>query len=347
MEKKEFENSATESSLQPLTEEYESLRDFVDSIIKYSQQRTRIIEEYFKKKKKKGKHIFRFPFILKQEHIISFSNCIQRRLNESYSNNYELLFFAQVEYTNHDILSFQSQEDFFGATHNEKMLRVTMDWEYTINIDINGMVVPHPFDIIVRYEVEQDSDEKEEYKLEEFGAILVEGIENDWINGTLNELKTVVSSTKMPFWFRWPKLAFLYLRDYTDAAIYITIMVFFLSFLSSILNSNKSTQMFLDQLRSVTDVAEKLQRYIEYTLTPRNTFVKNILLNAFIMILVAIFYIVIRKLSRYMFPPSMILIGSAKDRQKNILAAYTFVWGTIATIAIGAIVTMIVKFLMN
>lgn len=191
MKDKEFKNPTSESNLQPLTEEYETLHDLVDAIIKYSQQRTKIIEEYFKKKTKKSKSVFRFPFILRQEHIASLLNCIQRRLNESYSDNYEIQFFAQAEYTNHDTLFFQSQEDFFDATHNERMLRVTMYWEYTLNIDIDGLIVPHPFDIIIKYEVEQDADEKEQYKLEEWGIIYVEGVCNDWINGTLNELKTI------------------------------------------------------------------------------------------------------------------------------------------------------------
>ena len=199
MEDKVINDPTSETTLQPMTEEHESLRNLIDAIIKYSQQRTKIIEEYFKKKTKKGKHVFRFPFLLKQEHIVSLSNCIQRRLNESYSNSHKLQFFAQAEYTNHDTLSFQSQEEFFEATHTEKMLRVVMNWEYTLNIDIDGLIVSHPFDIIIKYEVEQDSDEKEQYKLEEWGIIYVEGLENDWINGTLNELKTTVFSTKMPF----------------------------------------------------------------------------------------------------------------------------------------------------
>ena len=82
--------------------------------------------------------------------------------------------------------------------------------------------------------------------------------------------------------------------------------------------------MFLDELRSVTDVAEKLQWYIEYTLTVQNISGTTILLYALIMVMVAILYIVVRKLLRYLFPTSMILIGSEKDRKKHVLVAYTF-----------------------
>lgn len=347
MEDKIINNPTNESNLQPMTEESESLRDLIDTIIKYSQQRTKIIEEYFKKKTKKGKHVFRFPFILKQEHVKSLTNCIQRRLNESYNGNYKLQFYAQAEYTNHDTLSFQGQEDFFNATHSEKMLRVVMDWEYTLNIDIDGLLVPHPFDIVIKYEVEQDSDEKEQYKLEEWGIIYVEGIENDWINGTLNELKTIVFSTKMPFWFRWPKLALLYLRDFTSTIIFILVFVLVFSSLSTLFYSDNHTQEFIEQLRNVTDVAEKLQQYIEYSLAPNDVSRAIVLYYLFGLIAVAIISILIWKLSRYLFPPSMILIGSAKEKQKHMLTTYTFVWGAIASIAIGAIVTSIAKFLIS
>jgi hypothetical protein len=246
-----------------------------------------------------------------------------------------------VEYNNNDKLTYKSLEDFFEATHDEKMLRIQMDWEYTVKEVVSGIEVSIPYDIIIFYEIEQDSDQREMFKLEEWGAIHVEGCDNDWINVTLSELKILTKSTKMPFWWYYPKKAFLAMREYTNYLLWVFIFMVISIFLVPLFSGSNSDRIqFIEQVRQIFDASEKLQKYIEYSLTPTNS---NKLLLTYLLIygLGGLLTILFTKFSRYLFPRSMILIGSMQSKQRNLLIAYSFIWGAVITTLIGIIISII------
>ena len=318
----------------------EFLRKLVNESIKYNRQRSKLIDEFLKQKMLKGKFSFRFPFILKEEHINSFNECIIKRLDEIYTE-YDLEFLAHVEYKNNDKLIYQGIKDFFEATHEEPMLRISLHWKYTITECFDGIDIPVPYEIIIVYEVEQDSDQKELYRLEEWGGVLVEGNSNDWINATLSKLKTLIKSTKMPFWWYYPKKVFLYMRDYTNYLIFtITFILASIGILPLFSGDAKKID-FIERSRQITDISQKLQAFIEYSLAPSDTS-NNLIL--YILLLYAIsggLTLLFTKLNRHVFPQSMILIGNMKAKQKNILIAYSFVWGAILTTIIGIVLSII------
>jgi len=247
-----------------------------------------------------------------------------------------------VEYKNNDKLVYVGIKDFFEATHDETMLRVHLNWEYKVKEEINGIAVPIKYDIIIFYEIEQDSDQRELFKLEEWGAIHVEGSNNDWINSTLSELKTLTKSAKMPFWWYYPKKAFLAMRDYTSILVWAIVFAAIVAFVIPLFFDTDSINMqFVEQARQISDASEKLQAYIEHALAPSNN--NNLILFFFIIIgLSGVFTLLLTKASRYMFPKSMILIGNTKAKQRNILIAYSFIWGAILTAIIGIILITII-----
>lgn len=317
------------------------LKDLVNEAINYNKQQSQLIKEYLEKKIHKGKYSFRFPFILKEEHIKSFQECVKQRLDEKYGENYELRFISSVEFKNNDKMIYKSIRELFEANHSETMLRIQLTWTYIINEEVNGITVPISYDIDIFYEIEQDSDQREMYKLEEWGATIVEGSENDWINETLKKLKNITNSTKMPFWWYYPKKAFLAVRDYTHVLIYaiVTIGTFLLS--GRLTNSNQPNLEFVEKARQIFDASEKIQAYIEYTLISRNT--THIWIYFVLTAIPLVLTLALTKASRYVFPPSMILIGCTKTKMKNKLVAYNFIWAAIITAIIGLIVTCIIR----
>lgn len=318
------------------------LKKLVNESIKYSQHQTKLLNDYIEKKIIKGKFVFRFPFILKEEHIKSFTACIERRLSEIY-NEFDLKFEATVEYRNNDKLNYQGEKEFFEATHDEPMLRVYMFWKYKVTEEISGIPILVPYDIIIAYETEQDSDQKELFNLEEWGLIQVEGNSNDWINATLAELKTITKATKMPFWWYYPKKAFLIMREYVNEILRIIALIVVMVIIVPMFFNNKTdNSQFVEQMRLVSDASEKLQAYIEYTLLPAATG-KSLVLYYFVVLGASgLLGILLSKFSRYIFPRSAILIGSEKTRQRNILIAYNFIWGAVITSIIGIIISIII-----
>lgn len=252
-------------------------------------------------------------------------------------------FEAIVEYRNNDKLNYQGVKDFFEATHDEPMLRVYMFWKYKVTEEISGIPISVPYDIVIVYETEQDSDQKELFNLEEWGFIQVEGNSNDWINATLTELKTITKSTKMPFWWYYPKKVFLIMREYINHLLYIIALIVVMVIIVPMFFNNKTDNLqFVEQMRLVSDASEKLQAYIEYTLLPVTTG-KNLVFYYFLALGTSgILGILLSKFSRYIFPRSVILIGSEKTRQRNILFAYNFVWGAVITSIIGIIISIII-----
>lgn len=249
----------------------ELLKKLVDEAIKYNQQQTELIKEFRDRKILKGKNSFRFPFLLKEDNVKSFDECIKRRLKSLYDTNYQIKFICMVEFENNDKLIYKSIKEFFEATHKEKMLRVNMNWEYTVNEELDGetrIAISIPYDIIIRYEVEQDTDEPELYSLEEWGGILIEGSNNDWINTTLEEIKILTQATKMPFWWYYPKKVLLLTREYMNVLIWIIVTnVMLLVFAPSLLNFDEGKKKNIEETQKMPEAAQKIQAYIEYTLT--------------------------------------------------------------------------------
>ena len=317
------------------------LKELVNQVIEFRQEQSQIIRKYLEKKIRKGKYSFRFPFILEEKHIISFQDCIENRLKNKYGTNYELSFNCLVEFKNNDKLIYANTEELFNANHEESMLRIHLNWEYTVPEELNSVRVPVSYDVIIAYEIEQDSDHHEDFKIEEWGGILVEGSDTDWINETLKELKNLTNSTKMPFWWYYPKKISLALRDYIHF-LFFSIAIVFISVLiiPVFYNSNETNEKFIERSRFILDSSEKLQAYIEYSLTPKP---RSSIFVYFIAILgTGIVTILLSKASRHFFPPSMILIGCMKSKQKNKLIAYTFIWGAIVTSVIGLVIVAII-----
>lgn len=319
------------------------LKDLVNEAIKYNRQQSRLIKEFMEKKILKGKYTFRFPFILKENHITGFQDCIERRLRQEYNDDYELKFKCTVEFKNNDKLVYKEMNDFFQASHKEEMLRVQLDWTYIIYEVVEGINLPIEYDIIIFYEIEQDTDQRELLKVEEWGAIQVEGHKNDWINGTLNELKILTEATKMPFWWYYPKKVELALREYIHILFWILGFVLVIQIILPFLNSTNTSNIdFMEKASLITDASEKLQAYIEYTLEPSddsNSFISMIVF----FIVPFITTVILTKISRYIFPPSMILIGCTQSKLKNKLIAYSFIWGAIVTSIIGFIAVMLIN----
>lgn len=246
-----------------------------------------------------------------------------------------------MEFKNNDKLIYKSIDDFFAANHEETMLRVHLDWEYTIYENFENLCLPIAYDIIIFYEIEQDSDQRELFKLEEWGAIHVESSKNDWINGTLKELKPLINATRMPFWWYYPKKVVLALREYTHILIWIVALLVTIQFMEPFLGDTSSlNSRFIEESSLITDASEKLQAYIEYTLKPTSN---NYIFFLALVLIPAVLTVLLTKASRHIFPPSMILIGCTQSKLKYKLVAYNFIWGAIITAIIGLVVVNIIS----
>lgn len=321
------------------------LKQLVNESIKYNQKQTELIKEFLKKKVRNGKFAFRFPFVLKEEHINKFNDCINKRLKDKYGETYKLDFVCEIEYKNHDIITCEGLEELFIATHDEPMLRLHMQWTYTVDEILDEFIIPVPYDINVYYEIEQDSDKKELYTLEEWGMVRVENSNSDWINETLRELRSFVDATRMPFWWYYPKKVFLAIREHLNYIFYLVGLVIATIVILMLFNKqNSSVYNFISELKDIPDVSSKLQAYIEYTLTPKDN--KYVWISYLLILLSGgILGQILSKCGRVIFPPSMILIGNLKTKLSNKIKAYAFIWSPIVLGALGGIVTLIINLL--
>ena len=285
------------------------------------------------------------PFFLKEEHINNFNDCINKRLKDKYGEEYKIEFMCQIEYKNHDIIICEGLEELFITTHDEPMLRLHMKWTYTVDEIMDVLIIPVPYDINIYYEVEQDSDQKELYTLEEWGMVSVENSNGDWINETLRELRAFVETTKMPFWWYYPKKVFLAVREDLNYIFYVVGMVIATIVLFMLLDKqNLGVYDFINELREIPDVSLKLQAYIEYTLLPKDN--RYVWIASFLCIIFGgILGKILSKCGRFIFPPSMLLIGNLKTKLSNKIKAYVFIWSPIVLGILGGIVTLVVNLL--
>jgi hypothetical protein len=327
------------------------LKELVEQTIAFNENYSEIIKEHKKKHLKTSRFDFRFSFFLREKNIQSFNNCIENRLITEYSNNCNLQFEAHVEYKNNDILKYDSIDSLFNSTHEYSMLRIYLIWTYILPIEINTITFPMNYTIEMRYEIEQNSDNRENFLLEEWGCIFIEGSKNDWNNTTLAELKILVKSTKMPPWWYYPKKGILYIREYINTFIWFGVFAFVLAVIIPLIYDgeakNKTIKIqreaiilkeqsdYIEKSRQITDVAEKIQSWIEYNLTPFDlpAYIEkrfNYFLYYFLVFVIGgTVSIIIIKLFRHIFPQSAILIGSNKNREENKILVYNFIWGAI------------------
>ncbi|MCM1286526.1 MAG: hypothetical protein NC213_10220 [Acetobacter sp.] len=316
------------------------LKSFVNETIKYSQEQSKLIKEFLKKKVKYGKFTFRYPFILKEKNVIEFQNLIKDQLSIKYNSNYELSFLCQVEFKNNDKIICNSIDELFNVSHEQPIHRLHLIWTYIIEEQLEMLTLPVEYEVQVFYEIEQDSDQKELYTMEEWGIVLVENSETAWINETLQKMRNLVDATKMPFWWYYPRKFFLAIREYVNYSFYI--VGIFIATIIYNLSTNKDSHIsdFINKISGVSDTSEKLQMYIEYTLQPKDYKSLWIMYIA-IIIFGGILGMIFSKFSRYIFPKSIILIGNMKNKLLNKYRAYGFIWGPIVLSVLGGIVALL------
>lgn len=320
------------------------LKQFVNEVIKYNQKQSEYIDQFIKKKLRTGKNIFHFPFFLKEEHVSKFEACIKRRISEKYGEDVLLSFWAQAEFKNNDKLVYHSKEELFNATHDDPIIRIILNWTYRVAEEIENFAVEVPYDIQIRYEVEQDSDQKEMYRIEEFGGIIVENSEPDWINQTVHELRLIVNESKMPFWWYYPKMAYIAIREYVNYIFYTVGFLIASLICTSILHQDSvSPEEFILETREMLDAAQKIQAFIEYSLIGSSE-VNLWIYVALITLLGGTIGLFLSKIGRYLFPQSMIFIGNLKSKLKNKLIAYNFVGSAVLTAMITGIGILIKLF---
>lgn len=329
------------------------------------------------KKIRSSQFDFRYPFILKEKDVLDFDDCIKNRLKERYNDNYELKFQCEVEYRNNDKFQYDNIDDLFKATHEVAMLRVIFKWKYVVKEIVDSREVYIDYDVVIFYEVEQKTDQNEAFLLEEYGEILVEGGSDDWNNATLSKLKILTNNTKMPFWWHYPRKLLLYLREYINLWIWFAVAASFFAIIlpfifdndpeyeavkterialleerAKLLQAERDT--FIEYSQTITDVSEKLQAFIEFSLNPSKIPEADLppwpedkynwFLYYFLTFVIAgTITILILKGSRYIFPKSMILIGSNKSKLENKYRVYIFIWGAVCAGALVWIGSIIIK----
>ncbi|GHV36196.1 hypothetical protein FACS18949_15310 [Clostridia bacterium] len=193
-------------------------KQFLDLIKRSSLQAAQYIydresmhKKLLKDKIKTSQYDFEFAFVLTDSTIQKLNALVKERIATlTRVNISEIEFGARVNFSDDNSLDFNSIDELLGLTIDSLPKSIVVIWTYYQTVEYEYFDVTDtfnvPFDVSVSFNTELDGNVRSElFLVEEHGNITVEGPNYDWINSTLQQLKTVVKSTKMPPWWSVPK----------------------------------------------------------------------------------------------------------------------------------------------
>ena len=270
----------------------------------YIYDKNAIYEKLLTDKVKQTQFDFHFPFVLTSEAVTKFNTIVRERIATfSDVNTEDISFTAQINFQDDNSLDFVSIDDLLSVVSESLPEYIVMRWRYykIILFERNDFKDEFqiPYDITIAFGVKMGSNiQRELIMFEESGNISVDGLEYDWINRTLQLLKTSVKSTKMPPWWYFPKYIHLKFRP------------FFAIFIWAVF-ANSLTFIFLNIFG--------IERWYHWILTFGLGYG-----------IAAIIYMIANTFWQYLLPPSMISVGDYAIRKNKItLAIYSFVYATI------------------
>lgn len=301
-------------------------------------EHTIIIQKETEKSTEKAKSVFRFPFIVTKDDLLTIEKTVHERIAIS-NPNAQCYFSGDLKFYNNEVGSFSSIDSMDSTSKESPIMELSIKWTY-IKTNIGARyIMPIPFDIIVHYEVEQDVDKKELMFLHERGVILVEGDNDDWVNGTLNEIKKRVDVTKMPPWWYYPKLFNAWAEPYLNILLFVAILTT-VSIITLNWAGDSLRVEFLSQFKNTTDIGEKLDLLVEFIYKPSDY--SQLAIYGLGLGVGAIIYGMFKIGWRKVFPPSMVLLGTYKSKAKNKYTIYCYVWSAILIAIIGALVVRLI-----
>lgn len=282
----------------------------------YIYDRNDIYKKLLTDKVKQSQFDFYFPFILTDTTVSNLNAIVKERITRlSHVNLGDIIFTAQIDFQDDNSFDFIGVDELLSVVSESLPMSIIMRWKYyqVIFNEYNGITDEFqvPYDVIISYKIKLSKNVRRELLLfEEFGNITVEGLEYDWINGTLQQLKTSVKSTKMPPWWLAPKFIHTKFRPFLPVFVWAVI-------------ANSLIFIFVDLFG--------IEQWYDYIITVGLAYGLAAIAHA----LAVTFW-------QYLMPPSMISIGDYAKRHNNIiLTTYGFIYVTI--ILSGIIIPIIVS----
>jgi hypothetical protein len=270
----------------------------------YIYDKNAIFEKLRTDKVKQSQFDFHFPFILTDTAVSRLNVLVKERIASLPDVNIgNINFTAQIDFQDDNSLDFIGIDDLLAVVSESLPKSIVLRWRYyqVIYFEHNGIKDEFqiPYDITITFRVRMNNNVRRELIFfEEYGNITVEGLEYDWINRTLQLLKTSVKSTKMPPWWFLPKYIQIKLRPFLAMFVWAVF-------------ANSLTFIFIDIFG--------IKRWYHYIMTFGLAYGTA-----------AVIYALSIKFWEYFLPPSMISLGDYAIRHnKIVLTIYSFVYVTV------------------